>query len=161
MISFTVPGRPATKGSFRPVRTREGKTRLVPQLKRSAPWQEAIGWAAKAAMRGAAPMTRPVEVGAMFVFARPRKTILAAPAPDLDKLLRALFDALTSIVYGDDKQVERVDAGKRWALDGEVEGVEIVVRERSATPILDMARAVVAGDPNVLAILAGKTRRSR
>lgn len=128
VIFFRVAGVPATKGSLRPIRTREGKTRLIPQLKRSKPWQDAVAWAAKAAMQSREPYAGPVLVAARFIFARPKKTNLAVPAPDLDKLLRAVFDAMTGIAYNDDRQVATlVGTGKQWADGGEEPGVEIVV----------------------------------
>lgn len=168
MISFTVPGKPATKGSVRAIvagRTRAGRPKAiaVADCERLKPWADAVGWAARAAMAGHYIMTRPVEIGARFRFARPKTTKLAVPAPDLDKLLRAAFDAMTGIVYEDDKQAERVDAHKRWCEPGEEPGVDIVVKERSATPILDMARAAVTDRPDVLAALArnAKPRRGR
>ena len=45
-------------------------------------------------------------------------------APDLDKLIRAVLDSLTGIVYRDDAQVWSVVASKRYA---EQPGVDIVI----------------------------------
>jgi Holliday junction resolvase RusA-like endonuclease len=38
--------------------------------------------------------------------------------PDLDKLVRAVLDALTGHVYGDDKQVTAISAVKIWGKQG-------------------------------------------
>lgn len=50
--------------------------------------------------------------------------------PDLDKLLRAINDALAMAeIFKDDSQVVNVAIHKRYAKDGEVHGALIVVRE--------------------------------
>ena len=67
-----------------------------------------------------------------FVFPRPKKPSNQYPPIDLDKLLRTVFDALTGIIYADDKQVVRVEMTKRYALDyGEGPGVMV-----KASPVL-------------------------
>ena len=157
MIAFTVDGKPATKGSFRAIvtrgRTASGRPKAIAKNDnpRTKSWQAIVGWSARAAMRGAAPMTRGVEVGAMFRFTRPKRIDRAGdydgPMLDVDKLLRALLDGLSGILFADDAQVERADAGKRWCEPGEAEGVEVVVRERSATPIVDALAAMVDAIP--------------
>lgn len=50
--------------------------------------------------------------------------------PDLDKVLRAVCDALTKILWADDKQVVDITANRCWADDpGETPGVTIEVGE--------------------------------
>lgn len=64
------------------------------------------------------PMVGPVEVKATFYLERPKTVKRDSPSvrPDVDKLLRALLDALTqSGVIGDDAQVCRVYADKTYA----------------------------------------------
>lgn len=117
MIAFTVEGVPATKGSWRPI-TVNGRTRLIPQLKRSKPWQEMIAWKARVAMAGRLPFAGPVRVTAVFRLARPKSTKLATPRPDGDKLDRCLWDAMTGIVYGDDSQVTEWSGRKEWGAPG-------------------------------------------
>lgn len=51
-------------------------------------------------------------------FERPHLT-----KPDLDKLARAVLDALTGVAFNDDAQVTRLDCVKRYALEGEQPGV--------------------------------------
>lgn len=129
VISFAVEGRPATKGSWRPI-VRNGKARLIPQLKRSKPWQDAVAWGARAQMRGRPPTDADVEVTIAFVFKRPKKTKLRRPRGDLDKLARAAFDAMSQIVYADDDAVVSSSLTKAW---GEWDGAVITVTdERSA-----------------------------
>lgn len=118
MISFHVPGVPATKGSYRTFRSRAGKQVVKNDNARCKPWQEAIGWSARAAMRSASPMTGAVTLDVVFRFERPKTTKLATPRLDVDKLLRALLDGMTGIVYVDDKQVAQVHARKEWGPTG-------------------------------------------
>jgi crossover junction endodeoxyribonuclease RusA len=49
--------------------------------------------------------------------ARRRRSAKTTP-PDLDKVGRALMDALTGVVYRDDAQVIRLDAGKSYGDPG-------------------------------------------
>jgi crossover junction endodeoxyribonuclease RusA len=89
------------------------------------------GWQQKAALAIAkAREGRPLEAGpvsliAEFRFARPpshytktgalRAGAPQAPGrPDLDKLLRALLDALTGVAFKDDAQIIDIDATKRY-----------------------------------------------
>jgi Holliday junction resolvase RusA-like endonuclease len=52
--------------------------------------------------------------------------------PDLDKLIRAILDSLTSAnVWADDKQVYACHATKRWSDYGEQPGVHVLVEETS------------------------------
>lgn len=68
-----------------------------------------------------------------FVMPRPvstpktRATPLAVKKPDLDKLVRAVCDALTGVVYNDDSQVIAMMPTKRIAEIGESPGAHITV----------------------------------
>jgi Holliday junction resolvase RusA-like endonuclease len=56
-----------------------------------------------------------------------------ASTPDIDKLCRAVMDALTSVVWIDDRQVARLVASKRWPDEGEAPGASIRIRELAET----------------------------
>lgn len=58
----------------------------------------------------------------------PRRVGLPAKRPDLDKLVRAIGDALKGVLYRDDGQVVSIDASKRFCLEGEAPGVLIEVQ---------------------------------
>jgi len=49
------------------------------------------------------------------------------PPEDLDKLCRAVLDALTGILYHDDSQVTNIEASKRRAEQWEEGGVQMTV----------------------------------
>jgi len=108
--------------------------------KRLKPWRNDIAVAARAAMRGAPPMHEAVSLRAVFVFGRPAthyrtgrfagEVKEGAPGwkkttPDLDKLVRALGDALSGIVIRDDRQIVDLAVAKIW---GQNPGCLIEVR---------------------------------
>ena len=68
-----------------------------------------------------------------FVMPRPastpktRATPAAIKRPDFDKLIRAVCDALTEIIYTDDAAITHIDAYKRLAEPNETPGVHITV----------------------------------
>jgi Holliday junction resolvase RusA-like endonuclease len=72
----------------------------------------------------------PFTVGATFYFNRPKSaSVKSRPVPtvkpDLDKLTRAVLDALTGIVWRDDSQVVSIIARKFYLVTAEAEYAEI------------------------------------
>lgn len=114
MIGFFVPGRPAPQGSKRHV----GRGILIESSKEVGPWRERVALAAHSHTDG--PMTGPVGIRLGFVMPRPkstpkRSTPAAVKKPDIDKISRAILDALTGIAWNDDSQVTDLHASKRLA----------------------------------------------
>lgn len=70
-----------------------------------------------------------VSVAVHFVFNRPKSVKRAEPSirPDIDKLVRAVLDGLTDVVYRDDEQVTHLVASKSY---GENQGVWISIFNR-------------------------------
>lgn len=144
-LEVFVPVRPRPKGSWAPVTVQTAvgpRTRLVPDNRRSKPWARAVAYKARAKMIGPA-WTSPVAIKITFLFRRPkthftRKGSLTAAGrklsfpvghrnyPDLDKLERNVWDALTGIVFVDDVQIVESRARKDW---GQEEGALIVVAQ--------------------------------
>jgi crossover junction endodeoxyribonuclease RusA len=102
-------------------------------------------WVRAAAARACPdPIAGPVEVALGFRMPRPashfgtgRNWLLMKPSapahhtqrPDVDKLTRAVLDALTGIAYGDDSTVVAVHARKRWERHPNLPGgVTIIIR---------------------------------
>lgn len=92
----------------------------------------------------------PVDVCLDFVLPRPKSTPKTRPTPaavkkpDLDKLVRAVFDAITeSGMWTDDSVVVSFGATKRIAEVGEPTGCRIVLVDAEAVPA-PMAQAVLA-----------------
>lgn len=105
---------------------RGGRVSLVESCARVKPYRALVSLAASQA-RTEAPTRLPVGIGIAFVFVRPKshytsKGELRAGAPshpgkpDIDKLCRAVLDALTGILYHDDAQVVSLNASKRYGV---------------------------------------------
>lgn len=123
MISFRVDGQPIPQGSMKVI---NGHI-IHSQGSALAAWRSAIGLSAKAA--GAKPTLEAVSMTLVFIMNKPRTVTRLDPTvpPDLDKLVRAALDALTSIAYKDDSQVIEIRAMKVY---GEYPGVEIVIAKK-------------------------------
>lgn len=137
-IKFTVPGIPVPKGSARAfVNKRTGKA-IVMQTNREKqkPWASMISFMAEQA--GVRPHSGPVLVAMQFRFPRPKahynsKGELKPKAgiyhntkPDVDKLVRCVFDALTGIAWKDDSQAHITSAVKAYVYkQSELPGVVI------------------------------------
>lgn len=115
-LVITVYGKPVTQGSK--VRTRWSVR--DDNAERLRPWREAVKQAALDALDGRERLEGPVSVAVTFTFDRPKSAPKSRPcwpitrsSGDVDKLQRAVFDALTDAgVWRDDSQVVRVTADK-------------------------------------------------
>ena len=121
MIIFTVPGIAAPQGSKKAFRTKGGRIALVESSPNVKPYRASVASAAYAA--GAKVLHGPIFITVVFQFVRPKSHYTAKGAlrdaaprhvgkPDIDKLCRAVLDALTGIAYADDSQVVALDASK-------------------------------------------------
>lgn len=114
-LQFEVFGTAQPQGSSRAfvVKGRAVVTSSNPQLK---DWRNLIASAARDEMKGLPPLDEPVEVEAVFYLPRPKSVKREYPSvkPDCDKLLRALLDGLTNVIYRDDAQVVGAVARKRY-----------------------------------------------
>lgn len=128
-LDVFVPGRAAPQGSKRHV----GHGILVESSKACAPWRTTVAWAVSQVWKSA-PLLGPVGLELEFVMPRPtstpkRRTPPAIKKPDVDKLQRAVLDALTKVVWADDSVITEVRAMKRLAELDEQPGCQIRVRE--------------------------------
>jgi len=130
MIKFTVVGKPTPQGSKRGFVTKHGKVAMVEQagvaLKnwRNAITATAIQQRIKQNWDGYAD--GPVGVILVFGMKKPLKPKYSTPAvrPDIDKLTRAVLDALTdSHIWKDDSQVIDLKVEKTYGDPG----VEITI----------------------------------
>lgn len=112
-----VEGRPAPQGSKKFV----GNGRFVETSKYLPAWRSAIVLAIKQQMlvtESIEPFSGPVRVDVTFYIERPKKPKYAYPAttPDIDKLIRGCFDAVSaSGLWADDQLVVDVHAREIWA----------------------------------------------
>lgn len=128
LVSFHVDGKPVPQGSV-VAHVRNGKASIhYAQGSGLAVWRNMVSAAARDAWGDGPPSGAPVSVGVTFRMQRPkshyadlkgnlrRSAIAEKPAvmPDLDKLLRAILDSLTGVVFIDDAQVVTVYATKEY-----------------------------------------------
>lgn len=137
-VDVHVYGYPAPQGSKRPVRMRDGRTVLIESSKAVKPWRDAVVSALVSTGHNNMQLTGPLAVCIDFDLPRPKAHYKAsgelrddAPemvikTPDLDKLVRSTFDALTIAgVIRDDSHISELHSSKRYA-DGSP-GARIVI----------------------------------
>jgi Holliday junction resolvase RusA-like endonuclease len=133
-IVCTVLGTPVPQGSMRSL----GPGRMVHSNAATLrPWRDTVAWQVRACMADAdlaEPLEGPVEVHATFVLPRPpsapKHRWAPYKKPDGDKLLRALFDAITAGgAWVDDAQVVTCSWSKVYARGSAVPSVTFVVAE--------------------------------
>lgn len=150
-IQFAVYGTPQPAGSKKAfIHPTQHRAMVVDANKNAAPWKQEVAGAALEAMKDRQLITGPVALTLTFVRARPkghfrtgRHGSLLRPSaplwpvtkPDATKLLRAVEDALTGIVYRDDAQIVEQHVYKEYGLP---ERVQVSVSE------LEDIRAVAA-----------------
>lgn len=147
LFSFMVRGLPAPQGSKRAIVNRHtGKAVVMEQSTRVRPWRSDVRDGALAVLGPHAPWSGPVGVDLDFRLPRPRghygtgrnaellragAPLWPAKPPDLDKLARAILDALTGLAYLDDSQVCLLALGKSYAPGPQWVGVTITLRDLS------------------------------
>jgi len=139
-----VPGVPVPQGSARAFVV--GKRAIVTGANpKTNPWRADVAAGVRAAIgTQIVHPTGAVAVELRFVMPRrksepKRLTPAHTRKPDIDKLVRALLDAITGLVFTDDSQVTGLLAAKRTAAIGEQPGVLIrwaPVSVRALTPWL-------------------------
>ena len=132
-IEFFVPGKPGTAGSKNPFpiyrkgadgqKIFTGKVVAVDANKKKSTWMADVKHFAYQAYQGE-PLTGPVSLEIIFVMPRPKNhfksngelkpnaEIFHGKRPDLTKMLRALEDALTGIIWQDDSCVAATNMQK-------------------------------------------------
>lgn len=132
-----VPGSPAPQGSKRHV----GNGRMLESSAAVGPWRERVALAVHDC--GWPMLNGPVEVWLLFVLPRPKSTPKRTPPavkrPDIDKLARAVLDAITGIAIRDDSIITDLHAHKEICGIGKTPGVHINLIDLSSPPA-DMTR---------------------
>lgn len=129
VVAFVVDGAPAPQGSKTVASTKAGGSFVRDDNRALGPWRNAVAARAREAMAGRAPLAGPLELDVAFVFARPKAhyrtgkragelkasaPIYCDKRPDLDKLVRAVGDAITGIVVVDDALIVEMRARKAY-----------------------------------------------
>ena len=141
-ITFTVVGLPAPQGSKRHV----GRGVMVESSTKVKPWRVDVKNFALKSKPDNWDMESPMSLSVVFRFRRPKSHHttkgLSSNAPlqctsakhgDLDKLLRSTNDALTDVLFNDDRQVVSIIASKRYCEPDEPQGAIITLTALSIT----------------------------
>jgi Holliday junction resolvase RusA-like endonuclease len=132
LLVLDVAGVPVPQGSKRAFRhSKTGRVVMVDDNPALAAWRDLVAVKARAAWAGRAPLVVPVRASLAFYLPRPAghfgtgrnagrlkdsAPFWPAVKPDLDKLTRAVFDALeTAGVWGNDSRCCWVSASKNYA----------------------------------------------
>lgn len=134
-IHFTVPGEAipwARAGAH-------GKQRFTPAKQRN--YMGALRMFCAAAMNGGSPLTGPIELSVMAVYAWPKSLTSKKRAlpgaewktsrPDADNLTKIIKDALNTVAWGDDAQVASSHCWKRY---GDVPRLSVKIRSLVSSP---------------------------
>ena len=115
---FEVDGPPAVKGSTFSFFYR-GRIVTKQDAKNLTSWAAQVAWCAKQAGLARIPKGVGVIVSVTYEFAPPIRVVRSCPCtrPDIDKLARALLDALTGVAYEDDGQVVALTVRKTYGTD--------------------------------------------
>lgn len=136
-LVFRVNGLPVPKGSTRAFLPKGSVRPIITSTSRNLKsWEQSIrltcGAAAEAAKWQVPGRAIPVGVSVSVALPRPkslpRKQESHVKKPDLDKLIRAVLDALSGIGYEDDSQVVMIDAVKEYVRDGQMPGVLVCIQ---------------------------------
>ena len=156
-VSFRVLGRPQPGGSKRAFPVRRGgqltgRVAVTDANPKAKSWMQEVRHAAAEAMGQRDALTGPLDLAVVFALARPKghygtgrnshsiqRSAPAYPivAPDATKLLRALEDALTGIVWRDDAQIVFQAVEKAYDLP---ERCDVVIRPLTTTVADRLAR---------------------
>lgn len=149
MIQFFVAGNAKTQGSLHSFYNHKAGKIVTPQSTKVKNWRSVISLRASEIMGGGELYKGPLKVRLNFYFVRPQahyrtgkyKNILKDTAPlyphgrvgDGDKLERAVFDALTGVIWVDDCQVVEGNWSKHYSENPgvliSVEEIEIAIPE--------------------------------
>ena len=123
VISFQVHGLPIPQGSTR-AWVVNGKPIITSSAKGLATWRRLVADVAQD-YAPKEPWEGPVGIELHFGLPKPksapkRRRVWPDKRPDLDKLTRAVLDALTYVVFADDSQVIDIQASKDYGAPGVV-----------------------------------------
>lgn len=126
---FYVRGIPQTQGSTKAFVVK-GRPIITSTNKNLKDWRTLVALEAQN-HAPAALFSGGVNVKATFFLPKPKRMAKKywrhTKRPDLDKLIRAICDSLTGIVYKDDSQVFGIDATKLYASDQFPVGVSLKI----------------------------------
>lgn len=120
IVSFTAHGVPKPQGSKRAF-VHRGRAVMTESNKAGhRDWRATVGNAALGAFADRPLLDGPLAVTLVFAMPRPkshpkRRRTWPQARPDVDKLARNVFDAMSQVIYRDDSQIVELTARKVWA----------------------------------------------
>lgn len=148
-LQFFVAGHPKAQGSMRSFKHSKTGRIVTPQNPKVKDWRRTIGYRAAELMHGTPLFEGPLRVETVFWLLRPKNHyrtgsnshLLKGTAPDYphgnvgdgDKLTRAVWDALTGVVWADDCQVVEWVGKKKY---NQSPGVMVTVETMEEIEIL-------------------------
>lgn len=126
MISFTIPGVPVAKG--RPRFARRGAFVTTYSPEKTVSYENLVKIMASQSMQRNPPLESAVKVSVCLFISPPaswskKKTdqalaheIYPTSKPDIDNVIKGIFDAMNGIVFVDDKQVVRLNVEKCYGV---------------------------------------------
>ena len=142
LLAIDVTGKPQTQGSTKAY-VRGGHAVITSANTNLRPWRDAVRFAAADSLHPShVPYEGPVEVRIRFRMRMPasapkkrRTWPIGARSGDLDKLARAVLDALTDAgIWRDDSQVIRLHAGKDYTDAAPGAYITVHTIDEEATP---------------------------
>ncbi|WP_237173024.1 RusA family crossover junction endodeoxyribonuclease [Paracandidimonas lactea] len=133
-VSFMVPGKPVGKG--RPRAAKRGRHITLYTPEETASYESTVALAAGQAMAGQPLIDGPVDVLMRIALPVPASwsqkkqrealagTLVPTVKPDMDNVIKAVFDAINGVVWNDDTQVADLRVQRRY---GAAPGVSVVV----------------------------------
>jgi crossover junction endodeoxyribonuclease RusA len=153
-LAFTVHGAAEPKGNHRALLIKGMKFPIVTETNKGVKsWQQLVSQGADLALNALPPADRAllvdgVRLSVAFYLPRPkslpRRHTAHTKAPDVDKLLRAILDALTHVIFRDDSQVCELVAVKHYAAEGDVPHVDITVAPTQGVEALPVEQSLFA-----------------
>lgn len=130
MPSFFVKGLPQAQGSSRAFVT-NGRAVITSTNRNLKEWRGLVADVAQPFFNG--PTSNAIELNLEFYMPRPKslpkRVVFNTKRPDIDKLVRAVMDALTHVAWRDDSQVVLLSANKVYAHPEGIVGIHITVND--------------------------------
>ena len=118
-MKFKVDGIPVPQGSMRALVRGTRAVVIHDNSEKLKAWRKAVGTGAMLALRkdGGLLAACPISLYLVFHLPKPKTVKRDKPfvKPDLDKLCRAVCDALEGVLYDNDSQIVHLGATKRYA----------------------------------------------
>lgn len=134
-IAFRVYGEPVPKGSTKAFYIKKiGRTVTTAGNKNTKAWEQRVATEAQKAQdehHFYCSEKRAYAIDLEFYFekpkSKPKKVMNMLTRPDLDKLVRAILDGLTGVLFTDDALIDEIKAVKRYCAPDQPPGLKLTL----------------------------------